>query len=575
MILPGSALTRRRFVKGVSAALAMAALPTRASQQLLSGRVFDLNLGYQQVNFTGKDRIATTVNDSLPAPVLRWKEGDTVTLRVHNGLADDSSIHWHGLILPSSQDGVPHISEGFTGIKPGETFTYRFPVKQSGTYWYHSHSDFQEQTGLYGAIIIDPIEPEPFSYDRDYVVVLSDWSDTKPETIFHRLKKLSHYYNYNERTVLDLAREIGEEGIGATWNSRVMWNDMTMSDRDLADVTGFTYTYLMNGSNPATGWTGLFKRGEKIRLRFINAAAMTIFDVRIPGVKMRVIESDGQGLEPVTVDEVRIGVAETYDVLIEPEVDACTVFAQSIDRSGYALGRLVTDASLQPEVPALDEPQSLTHADMGMGHSGHMSPSAGMDHHSHHGHSKPDLAMGSGKAGFGSAQPVTHAPTEVGPGVDMLAEAPAYRLDDPGVGLRSNGRRVLLYEDLRNLHPTPDPREPSREIDLHLNGNMTRYMWSFNGIPYDESEPIVLKYGERVRINLVNDTMMTHPIHLHGMWSDLETGNAEAIPRKHTVLVQPGSRLSYLVTADAPGAWAYHCHLIFHMAGMFRKVVVV
>jgi len=593
-------LSRRRFVQGLAAggailglglaplAGAAASRSPRLGPAVLRGSRFDLTYSPTKVNFTGHERYATAINGSVPAPVLRWREGDEITLSVTNNLAEDTSIHWHGIILPSAQDGVPHISDGFTGIKPGATFNYRFPVIQSGTYWYHSHSGFQEQTGAYGAIVIDPKEPEPFSYDRDYVVMLSDWSDEEPTAIYAKLKKLSHYYNFRERTVGEALDEIGDMGWDNFITNRAMWNEMRMSDRDISDVTGYTYTFLMNGVTPADGWLGLFKRGERVRLRFINAAAMTFFDVRIPGLKMTVVAADGQYVEPVTVDEFRIGVAETYDVLVEPSDDrAYTLFAQAIDRSGFARGTLAPDPSLTAEIPDLDPAPILTHGDMGMAHGGHDMAMMGgdkgqpmmkcgggmmMDHTMSGMASAPD--MGSGQAGFGTSRTLAHADTEYGPQVDMLADAARYRLDDPGVGLRDNGRRVLTYADLYNLGKTPDPREPGREIDLHLTGNMSRYMWSMNGIKFADAEPLALKYGERVRINLLNDTMMNHPIHLHGMWSDLETGDEERIPRKHTVIVQPGAKISYLVTADALGGWAYHCHLLYHMPGMFRKVVV-
>ncbi len=594
--------SRRRFVKGLSASGALMALGlnpiaglastpvSRSGPQVLRGSRFDLNYSPTRVNFTGLERFATAINGSVPAPVLRWREGDTVTLNVSNNLAEDTSIHWHGLILPSGQDGVPHISDGFSGIKPGETFRYEFPVIQNGTYWYHSHSGFQEQTGAYGAIIVDAKESEPFGYDRDYVVVLSDWSDENPNDVFATLKKMPEYYNRRERTVGDALKEVREKGWSGFWADRTMWNHMRMSERDISDVTGYTYTFLMNGVTPADGWLGLFRRGERVRLRFINAAAMTFFDVRIPGLDMTVVAADGQYIEPVTVEEFRVGVAETYDVIVTPHDDrAYTVFAQAIDRSGYARGTLTPDASLTAPVPDLDPAPVLSHGDMGMGggahaghnmggmdHSQHGAPKmAEMDHSQHVARGMPEtLAMGSGAAGYGSDRPIVHAITESGPRVDMVADSPQYRLDDPGVGLRGNGRRVLTYADLRKLGPTYDPREPSREIELHLTGNMSRYLWSMNGIRFADSEPLQLKYGERVRINLVNDTMMNHPIHLHGMWSDLETGDPGRIPRKHTVIVPPGAKVSYLVSADALGGWAYHCHLIYHMPGMFRKVVV-
>lgn len=608
-------LSRRRFVTGVAAGglwyglggmTSSFALDSKNNRnysgpRTMRGKQFDLNIGYQPVNYTGKERIATAVNGSVPAPILRWREGERVTLRVTNHLAHDSSIHWHGIILPTDMDGVPGLS--FEGIKPGETFEYQFDVNQSGTYWYHSHSGFQEQTGMYGAIVIDPAEPDPVSYDRDYVVMLSDWSDEAPEDIYAKLKKMSHYYNFRERTAGDLGRDIQEKGVAQTWGERSMWNQMRMSDSDISDVTGYTYTFLMNGVTPDDGWLGLFKRGEKVRLRVINGAAMTIFDVRIPGLKMTVVATDGQNIEPVTVDEFRIGVAETYDVIVEPSDDsAYTIFAQSIDRTGYTRGTLTPDVSWTSEVPEMDPAPILGHRDMGMGmdHSQHgMAKMPGMDHsqdkmakmpsmdHSQHkmakmpgmDHSQHKMKSGGlDKAGFGSTRKITHVDSEFGPHVDMRADNALSGLNDPGIGLRDHqqlyGRRVLTYADLANLYPTADPREPSREIELHLTGNMSRYMWSVNGIKFADAEPLKLKYGERVRITLINDTMMTHPIHLHGMWSELETGDPKHIPRKHTVIVQPGSRISYLVNADAIGRWAYHCHLIYHMPGMFREVSV-
>ena len=567
-------LSRREFVTGIAASGALASLgwprQTDAAKPpvptVLRGDSFDLSIGYREVNFTGVPRQATVVNGGLPGPILRWRQGDAVVLRVRNQLAVDSSIHWHGIILPAGMDGVPGFS--FPGIRPGETFEYRFPVMQNGTYWYHSHSGYQEQTGLYSALIIDPAEPEPFAYDREHVVLLSDWSDERPETIFANLKKASHYYNTDMRTAGDLARQISATGLRATWDDRAMWNRMRMSDRDIADVTGYTYTFLTNGHTPDDNWTGLFKRGEKVRLRIINAAAMTIFDVRIPGLKMTVIAADGQYVEPVTVDEFRIGVAETYDVIVEPSEGAYTIFSQAIDRSGYARGTLAERAGMSADVPTLDPAPILSHADMGMAgharHSGHMGDSP----------AHPARSGQIGRAGYGSDAPIVHAPTEYGFQVDMRVEEPRDQLSAPGIGLENNGRHVLTYGDLRYLYPTSDPREPVREIQLHLTGNMHRYMWSMDGIRFADAEPLQLKLNERVRIVLVNDTMMNHPIHLHGMWSDLETGDADHIPRKHTVLVQPGAKISYLVTPDMPGSWAYHCHMLYHMMGMFRRVEV-
>ncbi len=618
-----SSPTRRQFVLGAATLVAgspfarVLGSEQTGTQPMLRGNRFDLGIGYKTVNLTGKTRTATTVNGSLPAPTLRWKEGQRVALNVTNHLADDSSIHWHGIILPSNMDGVPGLS--FDGIKPGDTYHYQFDVNQSGTYWYHSHSKFQEQTGVYGAIIIDPLEPPPFEYDREHVVVLSDWSDEKPENIYAKLKKVSDYYNFNERTVGDLWRDIRRSGLKSTWAQRAMWNEMRMSDRDIADITGYTYTFLMNGQPPVNGWTGLFSKGEKVLLRIVNASAMTLYDFRIPGLRMTVVAADGQYVQPVTVDEFRIAVAETYDVIVEPEADtAYTLFAQSIDRTGFARGTLTPDPSLRAKIPEMDDAPILTHADMGMSMEGmnhgamegmdHGSMSGmdhgtmkGMDHqgmqgmgsmkgmdHSRmsgmgHGnmqgmHRPARKPMGSGKAGYGSGQPVQHLPSEFGPQVDMRADAPRDLLADPGIGLRDHqqryNRRVLTYADLFSVHPTRDRREPGREIQLHLTGNMSRYMWSMNGIKFADAEPLRLKYGERVRIHLVNDTMMNHPIHLHGVWSELETGDPAYIPRKHTVIVQPGARISYLVTADARGNWAYHCHLLYHMLGMFREVEI-
>ena len=615
---------RRRFVTGLASTTAIGLLNssgfanaaesiTRSlrGQNSLSGSNFNLDIGYMPVNFTGQNRQATSINGSVPAPVLRWKEGDRVTLNVTNNMAVDSSIHWHGIILPSNMDGVPGLS--FAGIKPGETFKYEFDLNQNGTYWYHSHSGFQEQTGMYGAIVVEPKEPAPYEYDRDYVVMLSDWSDEKPKDIYANLKKLPHIYNTDERTLADFNRDVKNKGFEAAIKGRSMWNNMQMSDSDISDVTGRTYTFLMNGKAPADGWVGEFNKGEKILLRFINAAAMTFFDIRIPGIKMTVVASDGQYVQPVTVDEFRIGVAETYDVIVEPSSEqAYTLFCQAIDRSGFARGTLTPDASLVPQIPEMDESPILTHIDMGMDHTsmamgataggctaehaamGHceMDASTPMKHdskssmpsmkdsscsqeHADMGHCempKQVQEFATGKAGFGTATQASFDHLKVGPKIDMLAEGAQYRLDDPGVGLRDNGRHVLTYAELFNLYKTPDPREPTREIELHLTGNMSRYMWSIDGVKASQADPIRLRFGERVRFTLVNNTMMNHPMHLHGVWSDLETGDAEYIPRKHTVIVQPGAKISYLVTADAIGKWAYHCHLIYHMPGMFREV---
>ena len=584
-------LSRRQFVTGVTmGATALAINPSilfagvgnKSGLNTLKGNIFNLNIGEQSVNFTGTQRKATTVNNSLPAPLLRFKEGDDIVLHVTNHLNEPTSIHWHGLILPSEMDGVPNISNDFYGIKPGETFTYRFKAAQSGTYWYHSHSGFQEQTGLYGPIVIDPIDKDPVAYDQDYVVMLSDWTDENPMDVYSKLKKLSHYYNFNERTHEDLMNDVEQKGLENTWNDRKMWNQMRMSQRDLSDVTGYTYTYLTNGLTPDKGWVGLFSKGEKIRLRFINGSAMTFFDVRIPGLKMTVVSADGQNIDPVLVDEFRLGVAETYDVIVEPKDDrAYTIFSQDIARSGYARGTLTPNESLIGEVPELDSVPSLTHADMGMDMSGMDHGSMPGMNHSKTNRSKPMPGMDHSKMNMGDKKistmdsMLTHTDTEFGPHVDARAQSPQYRLDDPGVGLRNNGRKVLTYADLYNLNMTHGYPDPDREIELHLTGNMSRYMWSINGVKFADAEPLQFKFGEVVRITFVNDTMMNHPMHLHGMWSDLETGDNMYIPRKHTIIVQPGAKISYRVKVDAKGSWAYHCHLLYHMLGMFRRVDVV
>ncbi len=542
----------------------------------LRGKEFDLEIARTPVNLSGKAAMATTINGRIPGPVLHWNEGDEVTVRVTNRLDVDTSIHWHGIILPNGMDGVPGLT--YPGIRPGETFTYRFTVRQHGTYWYHSHSGFQEQSGLYGAIVIHPAAPEPFEYDRDVVVQLSDWTDENPERVYRKLKLSSSYYSMTHRTVGDFISEVREKGFLEAFAQRSMWNEMAMSDRDIADVTGYTYTYLMNGHSPAMGWKALFRPGERVRLRFINSAAMSFFDVRIPGLVMRVVAADGNHVRPVEVDEFRIGVAETYDVIVEPEAQsAYCLFAQSMDRSGYAAGTLAGNASLRAPVPEMDPVPELSHADMGMAmpemkgdDGGGMKCGASMKCGS--GMMKPESASLSDARL--EAIPITPLEQEWGVQTTMRAENPQYRLDDPGAGLRENGRRVLTYADLKSLRSTAEDPWPDRQIVLHLTGNMERYMWSINGISYADAQPLEFRYGERIRVTFINDTMMSHPMHLHGLWSDLETGEEGALPRKHTVIVQPGSKISYRVTVDAKGNWAYHCHLLYHMAGMFRKVVV-
>ncbi len=597
-----SKTTRRTFVKGLAATgiiggLGLWRTPVWAvnspgQPNVLTGNEFDLFIGETPVNITGAARTAMTINGSLPGPILRWREGETVTLRVRNRLKEDTSIHWHGIILPANMDGVPGLS--FQGIAPDGMYEYKFKVNQNGTYWYHSHSGLQEQLGVYGALVIDAKEPEPFSYDRDYVVLLSDWTDENPARVLAKLKKQSDYYNYHKRTVGDFINDVSEMGWSAAVADRKMWAEMKMSPTDLADVSGYTYTYLMNGQAPDGNWTGIFKPGEKIRLRFINASAMTYFDVRIPGLKMTVVAADGLHVKPVSVDEFRIAVAETYDVIVEPDSEqAYTVFAQSMDRTGYARGTLAVQEGLSAPVPSPDPRPLIAMGDMGMDHGsmggmdhGNMAgmdhgSMAGMDHGSMQGgmagmdHSQMAGMDHSGMAGMAGAMQAHPASETNNPLVDMQTMTATHKLDDPGNGLRDNGRRVLTYSDLRSTFPDPDGREPSRTIELHLTGHMEKFSWSFDGIKSSDAEPLRLKYGERVRITLVNDTMMAHPIHLHGMWSDLEDANGNFLVRKHTIDMPPGSKRSYRVTADALGRWAYHCHLLLHMEmGMFREVRV-
>ncbi|OGT57203.1 MAG: copper oxidase [Gammaproteobacteria bacterium RIFCSPHIGHO2_12_FULL_63_22] len=597
--------SRRRFVQGLAAGGAIAGLgwwpntswaqTAPGNNNVLAGTDFELNIGETPMNFTGRTRNAITVNGSLPAPILRWREGTTVNLRVSNRLPANSihghetSIHWHGILLPANMDGVPGLS--FNGIHHGETYHYRFDVRQAGTYWYHSHSALQEQAGLYGALVVDAADPEPFSYERDYVVMLSDWTDLAPSALFARLKKMSGHDNYYKRTVGDFIRDAGRDGLAATVADRKMWGEMRMTPTDLSDVNANTYTYLMNGTTALGNWTGLYRSGEKIRLRFINGSAMTYFDVRIPGLKMTVVAADGQYVHPVSVDEFRIAVAEVFDVIVEPTgQDAFTIFAQDMGRTGYVSGTLAVRDGLRAPVPELDARTILSMDDMGHGGmgGGHDMASmattpatapaadsmAGMDHSGMDMSGKSGGAMAGMDHGAGGMQ--AHPASETGnPLVDMQTMSPVPKLADPGIGLRDNGRKVLSYADLKSSFADPDGRDPGRTVELHLTGHMEKFAWSFDGIKFSSAEPLRLNYGERMRIVLVNDTMMTHPIHLHGMWSDLEDEQGNFHVRKHTIDMPPGSKRSYRVRADALGRWAYHCHLLYHMeAGMMREVEV-
>ncbi|MAA73245.1 MAG: copper resistance protein CopA [Salinisphaeraceae bacterium] len=578
----------------------------------------DIAIRREGIKIAGGQASATTLNRTIPGPIVELWEGHDAVLRVRNYLEESSSIHWHGILLPFQMDGVPGVT--FPGIAPGETFEARFPVRQYGTYWYHSHTGLQEQTGLYGPIVIHPKDPQPFSYDRDYVVQLSDWTFEDPYRVMAKLKNMSDYYNFNQRTVGEFAEDIQAAGVGPTLRDRMAWGNMRMAPTDIADITGHTYTYLMNGRHPAGNWTGLFKPGERVRLRFINSGAMSFFNVRIPGLPMTVVQADGQNVEPVETDEFQIGVAETYDVIVEPQADqAYTIMAESMDRSGYARGTLAPRAGMTAAVPPLREPPVRTMIDMGMDMSamdmGGMQMSGdkmamteskpdgmkSMQQHKGHDMGAMQKSADSGMAGMqgmdnmkgmkgmenmqgiGSmmeaAGPIVarHGPDQHGPGNITVADVQRDRLAEPGTGLENVSHRVLTYSQLRNVKPMADTREPSHTFELHLTGNMERYMWSFDGKEFHEvTSPIDFPYGERVRLILVNDTMMEHPIHLHGMFMELENGQGDRLPFKHTINVKAAERVSLLITADEPGRWAFHCHLLYHMEmGMFRVVRVM
>jgi len=567
----------------------------------------DLLIREEQLQFGKRRGTAITINGTVPGPLVRLREGSDAILRVTNNLKEDSSIHWHGLLLPPGMDGVPGVS--FAGIKAGETFTYRFPVRQNGTYWYHSHSGAQEQSGHYGPLIIDAAKPEPFQYDREHVVVLSDWTSENPMSVMARLKRRPNYYNLQRRTMGTFFRDVAKNGFKPTVTDRLEWGHMRMDPSDISDVTGFTYTFLMNGFAPESNWTALFKPGERVRLRFINAGAATYFDLRIPGLQMTVVSVDGQHVQPVTVDEIRIAIAETYDVIVEPKEErAYTIFAEAMDRSGFARGTLATEKGMTAPLPPRRERVIATMADMGMGDMAGMKGMAGMDgakdgmkttgatnmvkmpagdmkgtsHAQPATSAMPDMPgmkmdaatpMNDSMLKIG---PVKHGPDHHGPGNSAVPMETKSRLDEPGTGLEDTGTRVLLYSDLRSLQPSEDSRPPHREIQLHITGNMERYMWGFDGKKFSEAGPIKFYHGERVRLTLVNDTMMNHPIHIHGMFMELDNGAGPNKPRKHTVNVKPAERLSLDITADALGNWAFHCHVLYHMEmGMFRVVSVV
>ena len=654
------------MIKSSSFGRNLAAAACLAFASPAAAGVYDLVIEKRTVNITGRERPATLINGQLPGPVLRFKEGEDATIRVTNRLDEITSVHWHGLLLPSSQDGVPGVSDGFQGIPAGQTFTYRFPIVQAGTYWYHSHSAGQEQTGMYAPIVIEPAKREPFRYDREYIVMLSDWTDEDPEEIISNLKMDPGYYNYNKRTLLDVIRDSRRAGSAeerkSVWSNWFMWRQMRMDPTDIADVTG--YTFLVNGKSPEQNFTALFKPGERVRLRFINGSAMTYFDVRIPGLKMTVVQADGNNVQPVPVDEFRISVAETYDVIVQPREDvAYSILAESMDRAGFARATLAPREGMVAAIPPHRPRPILNMADMGMSFGptgldrgtlhpeadrpGHVAPMdmdhgdmTGMDHagmghgtaasaapadHAAMGHgspaaapaSKADAPSGStdyavmGHGGTKPAQPMDHAAMGHGAPPDARSQdhssmehgtpaQPAQSTDHASMGHGSGapvaghdasmgsmpdpivndtgappGARVLSYRDLNALASPFDAREPDRVIEIRLTGNMERYFWSINGRKFSESEPIVLRYGERVRFKFINETMMNHAMHLHGMWMLPQVGNGARNPLKHVINVKPGTVLEADIPVDAEGGWAFHCHLLYHMeTGMMRKVVV-
>jgi CopA family copper-resistance protein len=657
-------LTRRDFVRaagatgmvvGMEALLpswALASTNGAGAMQPLQPRregnldVYELTIAETPVRIAGRGASAVTINGTVPGPLLHLYEGREAVLRVSNRLREDTSIHWHGLILPPEMDGVPGVS--FPGIRAGETFEYRFPLRQYGTYWYHSHSGLQEQLGHYGPLVIHPEGGYPYQFDREYVVVLSDWTFENPYRVLDRLKKQGNYYNMQRRTLGDFVRDVGQHGLMTTIRDRLMWLDMRMDPTDILDVTGATYTFLLNGLAPGANWTGTFDPGERVLVHVINAAADTYFDVRVPDLPMTVVQVSGQFVQPVETDEFRIAIAETYDFIIEPQNRPYTLFAEAMDRSGYARGTLTPRAGWNAPIPPRRRRALLTMADMGMMH-GDMAgmdmagsdAMSGMDHGAMGGAAGtagtrgpemptpqgPPPATSGGHAGHGSAPASVPAVGVAGatpagmpgmPGMSdaanadraryaaagairteglrppgtlpgMLEHEPGRhgrdngavpmmvnsRLQEAGTGLGEDGWRVLRYTDLRAVDARTPFRAPTREIEIHLTGNMERFMWSIDGVPFERAQPIRMDYGERIRLTMVNDTMMNHPMHLHGMWMELENGHGEFIPRVHTVNVKPAERLSLLIEVDAPGRWAFHCHVLYHMeVGMFRVVEV-
>lgn len=596
-------VSRRGFIVAGSAAAAAVSLPraVAAEPRAVDGRHpvldatqtggVDLKIAREKVRIGGEITDAITINGTMPGPVIRLREGTRAKLRVHNHMEESTSIHWHGMIVPYTMDGVPGLS--FEGIAPGETFEYEFLVRQSGTYWYHSHSGLQEQSGHYGQLIVEPAAADPVAYDVEHSIVLSDWTFADPHTVMRNLKTIEGYYNFQRPTLANLWKG---ESVGTALKSRWQWNWMRMDPTDISDVTGATYTYLMNGRTADENPTFLASEGQRVRLRIVNSSAMTYFDFRIPGLSMTVVQADGQNVEPVEVGELRIAVAETYDVIVTlPDDRAYTLFAETMDRSGFVRGTLASVLGSAASVPKRRSPPMLTMADMGMMHGRESMDGMAM----REGGSMPGHDMGGMDEPGHSHLATMHAPSSMPPkGVLPITDLPssrqhdgdnhgptnasvahhAYRqLDDPGPGLGQDGWRVLTYDKLRALRPFVGRRPPTREIDMHLTGNMHKYIWGFDGKPWSGSEILQFVYGERLRINFINDTMMNHPIHLHGMWMDLWAGHEYAKnPRKHTVNVQPAELVTVDIDVDAPGKWAFHCHLLYHMeGGMFRTVAVV
>jgi len=567
--MPSAVMTRRGVLKTAAAASAAGVVSVFPGHRVFAAVDHELDLAIepQRIAVDGKSSQALTIGGSVPGPTLRWREGERVVIRATNRLNEPTSIHWHGLLIEGVMDGAPGFN-GYEAIQPGETYTYLFELRQSGTYWYHSHSAMQEQAGMYGAIIIDPKEREPVRADRDYVVVLSDHTSEAPESILGNLKASPEYYNQGRRTLVDFFRDIGRNGFGATVQDRLDWNEMRMDPTDLADVTG--YDFLVNGRGPKDNWTGIFEPGERVRLRIINASAMSFFDVAIPGLPMTVVAADGQYVVPTKADEFRFGVGETYDVIVRPtEAKAYTLMAEPIDRSGYARATLAPHEGMIGPIPPQRPRATLAMSDMpashaGMDHGDMMAGGQGMDHGSmnHSGMAGMDHSAMSG---------MDHGAMEEGAASGEVNPHPVG-WDQAGT---PPGAKRLTYGDLKALKPSGDQREPTQEIQVTLSGIMERYIWTLNGRKFGNEEVFRVVEGDRVRLRFVNDTMMAHPMHLHGMFMELENGETERQPRKHVIIVPPGQTVTAALTADEVGEWPFHCHLLYHMAaGMMTRFVV-